>query len=77
MTKQELDRILIQVAAQNHTTVDNVRKEIQIAMDIAMNSPNPATRTKWAAIPHKGEKPTMEELIEYVVMRVKTIQALM
>lgn len=66
MPNQKIEAVLAQIARKNNTTKEHVRRELQYAMDIAMASPDPAVQARWAAIPRKGEKPTLEEFICYM-----------
>ena len=68
MTKQQLDRIIEQVASQNRVTPQEVRREMQKVMESAMASTDPVVQAQWSKIPRKGETVTLEELIEYVAM---------
>ena len=38
---------LLEVARRHHTTVEEVRREIRLAMAMAMCSPDPAARKIW------------------------------
>jgi len=66
MTKQRAEKIYQQVAVQNHTTVDKVKKEIKLAMLIGMCNQDPAIQKRWSEIPHDGEVLTPEELLIYL-----------
>ena len=46
------DTALLEVARRHNTTVDEVRKEIRIAMAVAMCSPDPDVQKRWREIPH-------------------------
>lgn len=54
------------VAAENGVTVKEVREEIQKAIEEGMKSSDPQAIEFWKNCPKKGEKPTPEELIEYI-----------
>jgi len=56
-------KIMMRIAAENHTTVAEVRKEISIAIEEGMNSPDPEIQKKWRAMSRTGEIPTPEEAI--------------
>lgn len=56
-------KILIQVAAENNTTVEEVRREITLAIEQAMNSSDPEIHKKWRAMSRTGGTPTPEEAI--------------
>lgn len=60
------DAALREVARKNHITVDEVRKEIRLAMIAAMCDPDPAVQKRWREIPHTGDTLTPEDLITYI-----------
>ena len=65
MSKRRMRRMLEQIARDNHITPQEVRKQMQLALDEAQSCPDPVVQAKWHSIPHKGEKVTLEELLEY------------
>lgn len=54
------------IAAKEGISVEEVRREIQLAIDDAMKNPDPKVQAEWRKIPKKGKKPTPEEVIEFV-----------
>ena len=71
MTKQELDQIIKRIAREQNTTPEKVRREMELAIEEAMSSRNPFVRARWKKMPYQGEKPTLEEVMEYLVKRVE------
>ena len=71
MKDLKFEMVLKRIAIENHTTVANVRKEMQSAMDMAMASQDPLVQARWAAIPKKGEKLTLEEFVAYLAKRME------
>lgn len=69
MKQTKFEAILEQIAKSEHTSPEHVRQEMQKAMDLAMASTDPAIQAKWAHIPKSGEKLTLEEFVEYLVIR--------
>ena len=65
MSKRRMRRMLEQIARDNHITPQEVRKQMQVALDEAQSCPDPVVQAKWRSIPHKGEKVTLEEFLEY------------
>lgn len=63
------DTALSEVARRHNTTVDEVRKEIRIAMAVAMCSPDPNVQKRWREIPHDGEVLTLEDFIAYAARK--------
>ena len=45
---------LLEVARRHHTTVEEVRREIRLAMAMAMCNPAPAARKIWGELPCYG-----------------------
>ncbi len=54
------------IAAKEGISLEEVRREIQLAIDDAMKNPDPKVQAEWRKIPKKGKKPTPEEVIEFV-----------
>lgn len=73
MNHYEIDAeaALREVARRNRISVEDVRKEIKLAMLAAMCSPDPAIQNKWQSIPCKGDTITPEDLIRYIAKRVQ------
>lgn len=65
MTK-EVRELLEQVAKKNHATIEEVYKEMQIAIDAGFDNPDPEVQKMWKQIPFKGDRPTPEDVIPYV-----------
>ena len=66
MDKQELEQILVTLAKDKHISPAEVRREMELTLASAQASKDPAIQARWKMIPHKGEKVTLEELLEYV-----------
>ena len=64
------EQALQAVAQQNGTTVDEVKKEIALAILAGMSNPDPAVQARWKDIPHVGDVPTPEEMITYISERL-------
>lgn len=62
-----LNRIFKQIAAKNGVSVAKVRQDIQEAIDEGWNSSDKKVREYWSTIPAKHEKPTLEEVISFMV----------
>lgn len=63
--------IFKKIAMENNTTPEEVRTEIQKAIDAGFDSPDPQIQEEWKKMNIKGERPTPEEVIAYVVGRLK------
>lgn len=64
-------QILEKVAAQNGVSVDEVRAEIEVAIDIGMASPDLAVQAKWKSLCKDGKKPTPEQAIIMLSKEIK------
>ena len=62
----DAEAALREVARKNHTTLEEVRKEIWLAMIAAMCDPDPAIQRVWREIPHAGDLLTPEDFITYI-----------
>lgn len=69
-------KLFMQIALENNTTPQEIRKEIEKAIDEAMNNPDPKTRIFWDNIPKRGARPTPEEVIAYAAAEVKKKRSL-
>lgn len=56
-------KVFKRIAARNSTTVAEVRHNMQEAIRIGMQNPDPAVRAAWARIPREGDMPTPEEMV--------------
>lgn len=71
MNKINAEAAIRKIALREGITVEEVRTEMKKAMLIGLCSQDPAIRAKWKKIPCKGDIPTPEELIVYMVQHVK------
>lgn len=71
MTK-EFRELLEVVAKQHNTTVEEVYKEMQIAIDDGFDNHDPQVQKMWKHIPLKGDRPTPEDIISQLASRVNS-----
>ncbi|MNW53563.1 hypothetical protein D3C74_311280 [compost metagenome] len=71
MDTAKAKKALKKLAKQKGISVEVVRHEIEIAITEGMKSPEPQAQVFWSSIPHKGERPTPEEVITYIAGLVK------
>ena len=65
--KHDFEYMLEMVANNAGISKEQVRKEMQEAMEEAMHSPDPMVQMRWQFIPRKGEQPTLEEFVEFLL----------
>lgn len=71
MNQEKARRALKKVALKEGVSVDEVRHEIEIAINEAANSPDPKVRAYWDNISaRKGRLPTPEEAVLLLADRV-------
>ena len=69
MQNSAFEKILEQIASANQVAPWEVREKMQLAMEAAMENPDPAVQAMWRSIPKKGERPTLDEFMDYLVQR--------
>ena len=66
-----IQNILEKIAMQNGVSVDQVRQDIQEALDYGWNSTYKNVQAYWLKIPTKHGKPTLEEVLVYIINSIK------
>lgn len=69
--KMDFQKILERIAKENHTTPEEVYREMQIAIDAAYDNPDPEIRKNWETITFKGDRPTPEEVVYSLGLMLK------
>lgn len=69
MDEKRIMDILQKVADQNGVPLTTVLEEIERVIDGGMESPDPQIRMRWQQIPCRGRKPSVSELMVYLVNR--------
>ena len=65
-----IKQVLEAVAKRDNVSVEDVYRNIQDAIDLAFNNPDPEIHKLWLQVPFAGERPTPEEFIPYVAALV-------
>lgn len=68
-TQRELKRagdIIKQIARENHVSEDQVRGDMQEAMESERRNPDPHAQARWREFRYSGADPTLEEFILWV-----------
>lgn len=60
------------LARERNISVEEMRKIISDRIEQGLNDPDLEKRKSWAAIPCKGDVPTPEEWLNYVVEKMQT-----
>ena len=67
MRDSAFDKILQQIASVSGVTSQELRSQMQRAMDAALSDPDPAVQAMWASIPAADQKPTLDEFMGYLI----------
>ena len=67
MEKNSFEQILQQIASINGKTPGEVRRQMEAAMATALQNPDPAVQQMWNSIPRKGDAPTLDEFMAYMI----------
>ncbi len=59
----DFQKILKRIAKENHTTPEEVYREMQFAIDAAFDNKDPEIQKNWESISFQGDRPTPEEVI--------------
>ncbi len=62
--------ILKQIARQNDVSLEEVKAEIAMAIQIGMGSADAQVQQRWNEVPKAQDVPTVEEVIAFVAARI-------
>lgn len=71
MEKRRFDKIMDTIAKGEGISAEEVEREIQGAIDSGFDNPDEKVREEWAKVAFKGERPTPQEVIEYLCKEMK------
>lgn len=74
MRKSKFKKVMDNIGKGEGISSKEVEKEIQIAIHSGFDNPDAAIRAKWAKVPYIGERPTPQEVIEYLCKEMKKNQ---
>jgi len=74
MNTKKINRSLKRVAKRNGVSVEEVRREIELALTLAQNNPDQKVQTFWNSIPSESNVPTMEEALAHIAIELKKHQ---
>ena len=66
-----IQNILKKIAMQNGVSVDQVRQDIQEALDYGWNSTDKNVQAYWRKIPAKHGKPTLDKVLLYIINSIR------
>ncbi|MDO4567419.1 MAG: sporulation initiation factor Spo0A [Clostridia bacterium] len=68
--KTDAERAIRQLAMREGVTVEEVRRQMALAILAGLSDQDAAVQARWKKIPCKGEIPTPEELISYLAKHI-------
>jgi len=71
MNMKKINRSLKKVARRNGVSVEEVRREIELALTLAQSNSNPKIQAFWKSMPSKNAIPTTEEALAHIVNTVE------
>jgi len=66
-------RILKTIAESEKISVEEVEREMQRAIDVGFDNPDKDIQNEWKKISFKGDRPTVQEVIEALSKQAKNI----
>lgn len=68
--ERKINASLQQIAKQEGITEEEVRNEIAYAISLALKNDDPKVQEFWKQIPTDGDSPTVEEVINYIILKL-------
>jgi len=74
MNNRKINKSLQAIAKKHGIGIEEVRREIELALTLAQNNPDQKVQTFWNCIPSEGNFPTMEEALAHIAIELKKHQ---
>lgn len=74
MKKSKGAKAISELAKREGVSEDEIRRDIQVVIDMGMANPDPKVKALWDEMISKGIKPTPEKLIVYLAEKIKKEQ---
>ena len=71
MNRRKLKKIYAKIAKEHGVSVEEVAREIEVALAFAKNSPDPNVQANWANVPCKGDTPRALDVITHLAKKAK------
>ena len=70
MAKRKFDTVCEKLALEYNTSARKVKQEMKIAIETAFKNPTTEQKAFQDTIPKKGEVPTYEEVMEFIIQNI-------
>jgi len=67
MEKSFIEQALKNMAKKENVSIDFVKNELEIVIDMGFNNIDPKIRKYWKSIPCKGNKPSIQEVTYFLL----------
>ena len=71
MNNRKYKKILSQIAKKHGVSVEEVQRDMELAVKASQMNPDPKVQAKLALVPRKGDTPTAAETIEHLGREVQ------
>ncbi len=71
MAKEKFDIVCEKLALRHGTSARKIKREMKIAIEAAFKNPTKEQKVFQNTIPKKGEVPTYEEVMEFIIQNIK------
>lgn len=71
MEKREFNTVMNTIGKICEISAGEVEREIQLAIDSGFDNPDMKVREEWGKVPFEGERPTVQEVLEYLCKEMK------
>ena len=67
MQDSAFEKILQQLAQAKQVPPQQLRSQMEQALEEALRNPDPAVQAMWAQVPKQGGSPTLEEFMDHLI----------
>ncbi len=71
MEKSRAFKAFMNIAERDGISVEEVKQGIQMAIDAAMENPDPQVRRQWEELNFQNKKPTPEEFVAAIMKQLE------
>ncbi len=65
----KFDFIIRKMAAEQGVLPERIKRSMEAVIEAGWNNPDPAIQATWSTVPHKGNVPTVDEVLTYLAAK--------